>query len=67
MSESLRDPKRIPAVLKRLEKVWMKCPDLRLGQLVFIGSPLMTSPFYVEDEELISGIEKKVKEAKEPR
>jgi hypothetical protein len=62
-----RDPKRIPKILKRLEEVWTRCPDLRLGQLVFIGTPYATSPFYVEDEELVSSIEKKVKEARKSR
>jgi hypothetical protein len=51
-------------ILKRLEEVWTKCPDLRLGQLVFIGSSLAQSPYYVEDEELVSRIEEKVLKAK---
>jgi len=30
----MRDPNRIPEILKELEKVWSKYPDLRLGQLI---------------------------------
>ena len=29
-----RDPKRIPIILKRLENIWRRFPDLRLGQLI---------------------------------
>ena len=29
-----RDPHRIPRVLRELERVWTKAPDLRLCQLV---------------------------------
>jgi len=30
----MRDPNRIPEILKELEKIWSKYPDLRLGQLI---------------------------------
>ena len=30
----MRDPKRIPRIIKKLEKVWKNHPDWRLGQLV---------------------------------
>ena len=30
----MRDPERIPLVLKEIEKVWRLHPDWRLGQLV---------------------------------
>jgi len=30
----MRDPNRIPEILKELGKVWSKYPDLRLGQLI---------------------------------
>ena len=32
----MRDPNRIPEILKELEKIWSKYPDLRLGQLIKI-------------------------------
>ncbi len=30
----MRDPKRIKRILKLIEKIWTKYPDLRLGQLL---------------------------------
>ena len=30
----MRNPNRIPEILKELEKIWSKYPDLRLGQLI---------------------------------
>ena len=30
----MRDINRIPIIIKRLAEVWMKNPDLRLGQLI---------------------------------
>lgn len=57
----MRDPKRIKKVLKHIERVWSKYPDLRLGQLLDnarLFSP--TSPkvdmFYIEDNDLVSGV-----------
>lgn len=29
-----RDPRRIPRILKRIEKLWERYPDQRLGQLL---------------------------------
>jgi len=63
--EQKRDPKRIPKIIKRLRKVWEKCPDLRLGQLIEnaynrqIGEGYKGKDiYYVEDEQLIKDIEK---------
>lgn len=50
-----RDPLRIPALLARLQAVWEKYPDMRLGQL--ICTTMSGHPFYVEDEPLIRDIE----------
>lgn len=33
----MRDPDRIPKILKRLETIWGKHSDLRLGQ-IFVNS-----------------------------
>ena len=30
----MRDPKRIPTILKGLQRLWEKYPDQRLGQLL---------------------------------
>jgi len=52
----MRDPDRIPLILQRIEQVWERYPDLRLGQLLLnvMGDP----PLYgIEDEELARRIE----------
>ena len=60
----MRDPKRIQIILKKLEKIWEKYPDMRLGQLlenyVFFGGQrgdkTSVALFYQEDsltEELL--------------
>lgn len=43
----MRDKNRIPRICKKLEKVWMEHPDMRLGQLMVCI--LGTDPFYMED------------------
>jgi uncharacterized protein YihD (DUF1040 family) len=52
----VRDPKKIPEVLARLQKVWEKFPDLRLGQLLVnaVNSDLL---YYKEDKELVDAVE----------
>ena len=56
----MRDVKRIPKILKRLEKIWKAHPDLRLGQLIInvTRQPSLPLPYDIEDEALISNIEK---------
>ena len=54
----MRDPKRISQILKKLQKVWEKNPELRLAQLIenaFLYSG--KDVYYVEDEDLIKKIE----------
>ena len=54
----MRDIKRIPSLLKRLRTVWEKCPDIRLGQLMFIVQNRFGAMLFdTEDEEIISFIE----------
>ncbi len=54
----MRDPNRIPDILKRIETVWTKHPDLRLGQLIENASPgHLHELFYIEDEEFATLIE----------
>lgn len=43
----MRDKKRIPKLLKMIERVWVKYPDMRFGQLIV--NCLGTDPFYIED------------------
>ena len=56
----MRDPNRIPQILKRIEAVWKKYPDLRLGQMIeCIRSDLeINDLFYIEDHHLIDKFEK---------
>ena len=48
----MRDPKRIPKILKEIEKVWEKYPDMRLGQLITnaVDGPVL---YYAEDIDLV--------------
>lgn len=51
----MRDPKRIPKILKALQKIWERHPDLRLGQLLLnLGYDF----YYTEDVKLIEQLEK---------
>jgi hypothetical protein len=46
----MRDPKRIPRIIKKLEKAWKRSPDQRLGQ--FISNLIGPGPqdvFWLED------------------
>jgi len=55
----MRDPKRIPIILKEIERMWQKYPQLRLGQLI---KSVEVNPtidvFYIEDRELIELLKK---------
>jgi hypothetical protein len=47
---TMRDPARIPRICKKLEKVWKKHPDQRLGQLVSnLMGPGRRDVFFTED------------------
>jgi len=52
----MRDPKRIPKVLAKIQAYWERNPDLRLGQLVsnLAGNE---DVFYVEDYNLEKALE----------
>lgn len=57
----LRDPQRIPALLARVQTAWAKMPEQRFGQLILNYFHWLDehnkTPFYMEDEELISQFE----------
>jgi hypothetical protein len=59
----MRDPNRIPEILKALEELWRMSPDLRLGQLLVTATNksgrnvVCPEIFYAEDDELLKGIE----------
>ena len=54
----MRDKKRIKRILKRIEKIWNKYPDLRFFQLIEAPyEPIAENPFYIEDEDFIDKME----------
>ena len=60
----MRNPERIPEVLKELEKFWKQNPDWRLGQVIsnfsyeIMGN---NDPFYIEDKDLLELLRQKNK------
>ena len=60
----MRNPERIPEVLKELEEFWKQNPDWRLGQVIsnlhyeIMGS---NDPFYMEDKDLLELLKQKNK------
>lgn len=48
----MRNPKRIPIILKDIEDIWKKWPDLRLGQLI-LNAVRDPGLYYTEDEDLV--------------
>ena len=60
----MRDPNRIPEILKELEEFWKQSPDWRLGQVISNFSyELMgnNDPFYMEDKDLLEILKQKNK------
>jgi len=60
----MRNPERIPEVLKELEKFWKQVPDWRLGQVISNLNYEITGnndPFYLEDEHLLQILKNKNK------
>ena len=51
----MRNPKRIPKILKLIEKIWLKHPDLRLTQLIAACFD-RENIYYVEDDILMSNL-----------
>jgi uncharacterized protein YihD (DUF1040 family) len=52
-SPGTRDPERINIILEHLKEIWMKYPDLRLGQLISNIAPPQASIFYLEDDTML--------------
>jgi uncharacterized protein YihD (DUF1040 family) len=52
-----RDPDRIPKVLSKIEKLWQKSPDLRLGQLLGNCANSELKLYYMEDDVLLRRLE----------
>ena len=65
--ENMRDVNRIPNAMQRLEVLWRKMPDQRLGQflsnmLSLYYSETKRDPFFPEENDFLSVIEKAVQE-----
>lgn len=60
----MRNPDRIEPILNELKTLWLKHPDLRLGQLVcgFGVTSYNADPFYVEDDQLLVNIKRNLEE-----
>lgn len=58
----MRDPNRIPEVLAKIQEVWLKYPDLRLGQLIENAADWSgrsgVSIWMLEEPELVKGLER---------
>ena len=60
----MRNPERIPEVLKELEEFWKQNPDWRLGQVIAnLNYEIMGSndPFYMQDKDLLELLKQKNK------
>ena len=60
----MRNPERIPKILKELENFWEQNPDWRLGQVISnLSYEIMGSndPFYLEDTDLLELLKQKNK------
>lgn len=62
----MRDPERIPEVLKEIGRMWVYYPDLRLGQLICNVCPDMRDPYYIEDDELVKRMKRVYLQGKNP-
>jgi hypothetical protein len=63
----VRDPNRIPRILKKIRKAWKKNPDMRLIQLLqFLAQDpdKRLDPLYIEDRHLEEMLDKKVSTTK---
>jgi hypothetical protein len=65
----MRNPKRIKRILKLVEKIWKKCPDYRLTQLIMNALAMNDDPYHIEDEVLEGKLEElyeKIKNSEGP-
>lgn len=55
----MRDPSRIEEMLRALEEIWRRDPDLRLGQIVVNAirpSDPVPEVYYAEDDRVLQGL-----------
>ena len=60
----MRNPDRIPEILKELEEFWKQNPNWRLGQVISnLNHEIMggNDPFYLEDTDLLELLKQKNK------
>ena len=55
--KELRDPDRITPMLAKIEKLWKKAPQLRLGQLIGNCVREEILLYYMEDDVLLAKLE----------
>lgn len=62
----MRNPSRIPRVLKLLEKAWEEVPDWRLGQLIsnIARDVGWSDAYYLEDDDLEKELRRLLDECK---
>ena len=53
----MRDPARINEILFKVEEIWRRYPDLRLGQLIMNAMKIGEYLYYLEDEQLLKLLE----------
>ena len=53
----MRDPARINEILFKVEEIWRRYPDLRLGQLIINAMKIGEYLYYLEDEQLLKLLE----------
>ena len=61
-STTMRNPDRIPEILKELEEFWRQVPDWRLGQVISNLNYEITGnndSFYLEDKDLLELLQQK--------
>ena len=62
----MRNPERIPEVLRMLETAWKQSPDMRLGQIICsagtLGDKYSVDPFYIEDDLMVIGLAKLIEQ-----
>jgi len=53
----MRDNRRIPIMLDLLGQIWVKCPDMRLGQILVNATGHNGNMFHLEDFEMINALQ----------
>ena len=61
-----RDPERIKPMLAKIEELWNKTPQLRLGQLIGNCVREEIKLYYMEDDVLLAKLEAMYAEADQP-